>query len=168
MLLSDTLVQQFTPEEIEGVLAHELGHQRYRHITKLLVISAVGSWIAFTLTRFAAAHWVAWLGLDGLSDIGGFPILMLWFSALGLLSLPLQNGLSRMFEWEADRFATKTTTVPSARKRLPPPARGVRTRPRRAKGGRAAAASEDAGKDAPGRLQCGSQPTWSGPASTPG
>ena len=114
VLLADTLIAQFTPDEIEGVLAHELAHHRYRHITKMLVISAVGSWAAFLLTDAVSQRWVTTLGLQGLSDIAGFPVLMLWFSALGLLSLPLQNGLSRHFEWQADRFAIAATRPPQA------------------------------------------------------
>lgn len=114
VLLSDTLVSQFTPEEIEGVLAHELGHHRYRHITKLLIISAAGSWLAFALTQAVGWRWVEALGLEGLADPAGFPMLMLWLSGLGLIGLPLQNGLSRHFEWQADRFAVETTRQPRA------------------------------------------------------
>ena len=109
VLLSDTLLAEFPPGEIEGVLAHELAHHRYRHISKLLAISAVGSWIAFLLTDAAVRRWTGPLGLAGLSDIAGFPMLMLWLSVLGLLGLPLQNGLSRYFEWQADRFAVELT-----------------------------------------------------------
>ena len=109
VLLSDTLLAEFSPEEIEGVLAHELAHHRYRHITKLLIISAVGSWIAFRLTAAAASRWAGPLGLSSVADIAGFPMLMLWLSVLGLLGMPLQNGLSRYFEWQADRFAIDLT-----------------------------------------------------------
>jgi len=114
VLLSDTLIDAFTPEEIEGVLAHELAHHRYRHITKMLLISAVGSWIAFAWTDALWPRWAAGLGLQGLSDIASFPALALWFSGLGLLALPVQNGLSRYFEWQADRFAVATTRLPRA------------------------------------------------------
>jgi len=114
VLLSDTLIQEFTPDEIEGVLAHELAHHHHRHITKLLVISAVGSWVAFQLTDAVGRRWVQRFGLDGLSDIAGFPMLMLWLSVLGLIGLPAQNGLSRYFEWQADRFAVAATTLPKA------------------------------------------------------
>ena len=114
VLLSDTLMTEFTPDEIEGVLAHELAHHCYHHIVKLLLISAVGSWIAFSLTKLVAQMWLAPLGLRDLAEIAGFPILALWLSALGLLALPLQNGLSRHFEWQADRFALATTTAPTA------------------------------------------------------
>ena len=105
ILLSDTLLKEFAPEEIEGVLAHELGHHHHRHITKLLLVSAAGSWAAFLLTDLAGRWWTASLGLRGLADIAGFPVLSLWLSVLSLLSLPLQNGLSRSFEWQSDRFA---------------------------------------------------------------
>ncbi len=114
VLLSDTLISEFTPEEIEGVLAHELAHHRFRHITKMLVLSAAASWLAFLLTDAAASYWVAWLGLRGLWDIAGFPMLMLWLSLLGLLGLPLQNALSRAFEWQADRFAVRVSRLPQA------------------------------------------------------
>ncbi len=114
VLLSDTLLASFTPEEIEGVLAHELAHHRYHHITKGLLLSAAGSWIAFELTDLVGAHWSAWFSLRGLSDIAGFPALMWWLSVLGLASLPVQNGLSRYFEWQSDRFAVATTNLPRA------------------------------------------------------
>ena len=114
VLLSDTLIAEFTPEEIEGVLAHELAHHWYRHIHKMLVISAAGSWLAFVLTDVVATRWITPLGLNGLSDIAGLPMLALWLSILGLMGLPLQNGLSRYFEWQADHFALATTTLPRA------------------------------------------------------
>jgi len=114
VLLADTLVAEFPPEEIEGVLAHELAHHRYHHITKVLALSAVGSWVAFLLTDLVARRWVAALGLRGLDDVAGFPVLLLWLSALGLASLPLQNGLSRYFERQADRFAVDVTEAPAA------------------------------------------------------
>ncbi|MDP3723727.1 MAG: M48 family metallopeptidase [Candidatus Omnitrophota bacterium] len=114
ILLSDTLLSAFPPEEIEGVLAHELAHHRYRHLTKLLLLSACGSWGAFLLTAVVSRWWVAALGLNGLSDIAGFPMVSLWLSGLGLVGLPLQNGLSRYFEWQADRFAVEVTGRPAA------------------------------------------------------
>jgi STE24 endopeptidase len=109
VLLADTLLDSFPPEEIEGVLAHELAHHRYRHITLFLVMSAVGSWIAFQLTQRAAVSWIGPLGLSGIDDLAGLPALMLWFSLLGLVVLPFQNGISRYFEWQADRYAVQMT-----------------------------------------------------------
>ncbi len=114
VLLSDTLLAAFTPDEIEGVLAHELGHHRHRHIGTLLLLSALGTGVAFALTDLMARHWVAALRLTGLADIAGFPTLMLWLSLLGLLGLPIQNGFSRWCEWQADRFALRTAGCPQA------------------------------------------------------
>ena len=114
VLLSDTLIAEFTPDEIEGVLAHELAHHRYHHIRKMLAVSAVASWVAFTLTAWAGRHWVARGGVRGLDDIAGFPVVMLWLSVLGLLGMPLQNALSRHFEWQADHFAVAITNLPKA------------------------------------------------------
>jgi len=114
VLLSDTLLAEFTHDEIEGVLAHELAHHRYHHITKSLLISAIGSWFAFTLTQMVSRHWIVALGLQGLADLAGFPIFMLWLSGLGLIGLPLQNAISRAFEWQADRFAVDMTNRTSA------------------------------------------------------
>ncbi len=105
VLLADTLIAEFPPEEIVRVLAHELAHHKYHHITKGLIVSTIGAWVAFMLTDAAGGRWVHALGLRDLADIAGFPMLMLWLSVLGLLSMPAQNGLSRHFEWQADHFA---------------------------------------------------------------
>ena len=105
VLLSDTLLERFSADEIETVLDHELGHQVHHHIGKLLILSAAGSWLLFSLIHWSSGWWVPRLGLQGLADIAGFPMLMLALSVIGVISLPLQNGISRYFEWQADRFA---------------------------------------------------------------
>ncbi len=114
VLLADTLLSEFTPDEIEGVLAHELAHHRFHHITKMLLLSAIGSWVAFALTNRVAGLWISAFHLQGLADIAGFPMLMIWLSGLGVLGLPLQNGISRYFEWQSDHFAVQTTKQPKA------------------------------------------------------
>ena len=112
VLVSDTLLSEFTPEEIEGVLAHELAHHRYRHILKMLVLSTIGSWLAFELTARASDAWLSSFGVQSLADPAGLPLLLFWFSVLGFIGMPLQNGLSRVFEWEADRFAAAMIKSP--------------------------------------------------------
>ena len=114
VLLSDTLLENFTPEEIETVLAHELGHQHHRHIRQFLMLNALGSFLAFSIIDRASPVWIARFGLSGLSDVVGFPMLMLSLSLIGLIGLPLQNGLSRYFERQADRFAVALTHLPTA------------------------------------------------------
>ena len=114
VLLSDTLLEHFTGEEIETVLAHELGHQRYRHITKLLCLTAGGALIAFTLVDRTAAWWMVRSGVVSLADVAGFPMLILSLSLIGLAGLPIQSGISRRFERQADRFAVTATRLPQA------------------------------------------------------
>lgn len=112
VLVSDTLLAEFTPEEIETVLAHELGHQRHRHILQFLILSGVGFWIAFALIARSAPWWLPRLGLADLADPAGLPALMAALAALNLLAMPLTNGISRHFEWQADRFAVSLTNLP--------------------------------------------------------
>ena len=62
----------------------------------------------------SASWWLPSLGLATLSDIAGVPILLAVLSLLNLIALPLTNGISRHFEWQADRFAIALTSVPHA------------------------------------------------------
>ena len=112
ILVTDTMLGAYTHEEIEAVLAHELGHHRHHHIAQLLAVSAVTS-----LAGFLAMHW--WLppllrsrGIDGLADVAGFPVLAFWLTLLGILLMPLQNAFSRRLERQADRFSLALTRQP--------------------------------------------------------
>ena len=112
VLVSDTLLENFPPDEIEGVLAHELAHHRFRHLSKGIALAAVGSLALFWLTNQALFFWVEPLGLANLADFAGLPMLLLWLSVVNFVCQPIQNGISRAFEWEADRFATSMSISP--------------------------------------------------------
>ncbi|MBI3323896.1 MAG: M48 family metallopeptidase [Candidatus Omnitrophica bacterium] len=114
VLLSDTLLEQFSPDEIETVLAHELGHQRYHHIRRSLALASVGALLGFFCLQWSAGMWLPLIGVESLADVAAFPSLMIGLSLLGLLSLPLQSGISRRFEWQADHFAVELTRQPGA------------------------------------------------------
>lgn len=97
-LLSDTLLTQYEPTEIEMVLAHEAGHDRRRHLMRSLIFEAGTASISFyVLFRFSQ-------GVDLLS-LEFFPTLVLAVHLAGLTLLPLANSLSRLHETEADNFA---------------------------------------------------------------
>ena len=107
IVLFDTLIAQLTPEELEAVLAHEVGHYRCGHIPKMIAMSA-----ATLLGSFAAIAWLA--RSDWFNTAFGFPAYELApsFLLFGLLSgavmfwfSPLGNILSRKHEYEADAFA---------------------------------------------------------------
>src|SRR5882672_10439421 len=107
IILADTLLDNYAPEEIEAVLAHELGHHVHRHILKSIVIQA-----GTTLFGFWAANWVLhytvdhhMFNLEELSDFANMPLLALTATALSLLLMPALNAYSRYNERQADRYA---------------------------------------------------------------
>lgn len=114
IVLFDTLIAQLTPEELEAVLAHEIGHQRLRHIPKLLVAASAG-----VLLGFACLGWLSqqdWF-FRGFGFTEAHPALALLLFALlsGAVTFwlsPLTNRWSRRFEFEADAFAANTIGSP--------------------------------------------------------
>lgn len=117
IVLGDTLLAEFTPDEIEVVLAHELGHQVNRDLWKLIglgaVTSALTAWAVDRLGRPLIAQYGRRFGLDterGLADIAALPLLSLLLNAISLLLMPLQNGISRnLIERPADQYALDLT-----------------------------------------------------------
>jgi STE24 endopeptidase len=119
VLLGDTLLQQFTPEEIEVVFAHEVGHHVHRHLAKMIVwsvfLAAAGFWLVDWVLRTLGET----LGyphdlLPVHADPATLPLLLFILSVFGLLLSPLQNALSRFFESQCDRYALDRTGVPDA------------------------------------------------------
>jgi STE24 endopeptidase len=105
IILADTLLDNYTPEEIEAVLAHELGHHVHRHILKSIFVQA-----AITLLGFWAANWTLHYAVDQhmfeeLSDFADLPLLALVSVALSFLLMPALNAFSRFNERQADRYA---------------------------------------------------------------
>ena len=109
IILSDTLLSNYSDEEIEAVMAHELGHFRMHHLWKLLGIGAGLAIIGFYLTYLILGWATDLFGYEGIADIAAFPILSLIFLILGFLIMPIQNGFSRHLEKEADRFSIEQT-----------------------------------------------------------
>ena len=106
IILADTLLDNYSPDEIEAVLAHELGHHVHRHILKSILVQA-----AITLLGFYAAntvlHWAIerWAMFDTLSDFANLPLLVLVATVLSFLLMPALNAYSRYNERQADRYA---------------------------------------------------------------
>src|SRR5438876_629664 len=106
IILADTLLDNYGPEEIEAVLAHELGHHVHRHILKSIAVQA-----GTTLLGFWAVNWVLHYAVDRLhmferlSDLANLPLLVLVTTLLSFLLLPALNAYSRFNERQADRYA---------------------------------------------------------------
>jgi len=105
IILADTLLDNYAPEEIEAVLAHELGHHVNRHILKSIVVQAgttlLGFWAANWVLHYAVDHHI----FDELSDFANLPLLALTATALSLVLMPALNAYSRYNERQADRYA---------------------------------------------------------------
>src|SRR6266567_6891836 len=99
IILADTLLDNFSPDEIEAVLAHELGHHVYRHILKGIAVHA-----GVTFVGFWAANWALHYAVDRLhmfetlSDFANLPLLALIFALLSFLLMPAMNAFSRFNE----------------------------------------------------------------------
>jgi STE24 endopeptidase len=105
IILADTLLDNYSAEEIEAVLAHELGHHVHRHILKSIFVQA-----AITFVGFWAANWVLHYAVDQhmfeeLSDFANLPLLALVSIVLSFLLMPALNAYSRFNERQADRYA---------------------------------------------------------------
>jgi STE24 endopeptidase len=116
IVLFDTLVAQLTPEELEAVLAHEIGHWRRGHIPKMLALSAAmqlaGFWVLAALARSG------WFNPAFGFKAGDLAPAFLLFGLLGGVATfwltPLLNLLSRRHEYEADAFARGALGGPAA------------------------------------------------------
>jgi STE24 endopeptidase len=105
IILADTLLDNYAPEEIEAVLAHELGHHVHRHILKSILVQAgitfLGFWVADFVLHYAVDHHF----FEELSDFANLPLLALTASGISLLLMPALNAYSRYNERQADRYA---------------------------------------------------------------
>jgi len=112
ILLSDTLLEACSDEEIEVVVAHELSHQVHHDLwaTMLLQTATLGAGFAVAARVLDVA--TPWLGLRGQADVAGAPVLLLVAGCWSFLIRPLGNALSRAQERRADRFALTLTRNP--------------------------------------------------------
>jgi len=108
IILADTLLQNYSDDEIEAVLAHELGHHVHGHMVKMIVVQAL-----VTLAGFWAANAVLRYAIDEqgmfqhLADFANLPLLALVASGLSLLLMPALNAYSRFTERQADLYCWK-------------------------------------------------------------
>jgi STE24 endopeptidase len=114
ILLSDTLLAEYSEDEIEVILAHEIGHHVHHDIRNAFL--AESALLVAALYAGAAALAVSWrwLGLAGVADVAGLPLLALAGGILTMVATPIVNAVSRRNERRADRFAITLTKQPAA------------------------------------------------------
>jgi STE24 endopeptidase len=111
IILADTLLDNYSPDEIEAVLAHELGHHVHKHILKSIFVQAAITFIGFWAANFALHYAVDHHMFEELSDFANLPLLALVSVILSFLLMPALNAYSRFNERQADRYAFES--IPS-------------------------------------------------------
>jgi STE24 endopeptidase len=111
VVLWDTLLDRGEPGEMRLVVAHELGHRRYRHVALWTVITMVGT-AAFVVGLWGLLQWdglLAAIGADGPGDPRVIPFVLLVGALAELVVQPFALALSRRWERDADRFSLDLT-----------------------------------------------------------
>jgi STE24 endopeptidase len=114
--LNDNLINRASPEEVEAVIGHEMGHYVLNHVYKgvlafgvLVVIGfAFMSWAFGRVTLKFGERW----GFRDVADIAGLPLLVALFSVYGFALTPLFNTITRSMEAEADAFGLNAARQP--------------------------------------------------------
>jgi STE24 endopeptidase len=115
IVLGDTLLGAYPPDEIEVVLAHELGHHVHRDIWKLIITQTVLILGGLYLVNLGL-HWAVESAhlYPALTDVATMPLVGIALGLFGLVTMPVGNGLSRLVERQADEYALQTTHKPDA------------------------------------------------------
>ena len=112
IVLGDTMLDRYTPDEIEVVLAHELGHHVHHDIWKLIVSQSIltlgGLYLVNVMLHWAVETQHFYLGL---ADAATIPLVLALIGAFGLIVMPISNGYSRVIEYQADEYALQTTQM---------------------------------------------------------
>ncbi len=114
VLLADTLLNSFTLDEIEVVLAHEFAHYSLRHIFKLLIMISVSTLATFYFMFRTSGAAVEFFGMASLLDLGALPVVLMYFMVIGAILGPWEHFISRCFERSADALALKVTGLRDA------------------------------------------------------
>ena len=109
IVLGDTLIDEFSTDEIETVLAHELGHHVHRDIPFLIAFGTISTTLSLYIASLALDWAVGYFGFIGPADIAAFPALLLIFGAYSLITMPIENAVSRWRENMADDYALQST-----------------------------------------------------------
>jgi len=113
IILGDTLLDNFNHDEIETVIAHELGHFKKKHIIKNILIGTAASFLTLFVIASLYENSLSWFSFTGISQVAAIPLLVLWSMLIGIIQTTLGNILSRKFEYEADEYAVRETNKPA-------------------------------------------------------
>lgn len=109
IVLGDTMTDNFTLDEIEVVLAHELGHHVHRDIWKLIVTQTVLMLVGLFIGSLVLNWVVEQHFYRALTDPATLPFFLVLIGIFSLLVMPLSNGITRIIEYQADEYALQAT-----------------------------------------------------------
>ncbi len=114
VLLGDTMLHQFSLDEVETVVAHEFGHHVHGDIWKGLAAEVGGAWVGLFLLQYAVRPLFLAAGVGDISSLANMPLLLFLGEIASLVAMPVANAISRHYEAEADAFAARTSHMPRA------------------------------------------------------
>jgi STE24 endopeptidase len=109
IIIGDTLLNDFTPDEIETIMAHELGHQVNKDIPLGILFGSLTTLVGLYLASVVLNWGVEYFHFEGPADIAAFPLFVLVLGLYGLVTMPIENGFSRWRERRADEYAISLT-----------------------------------------------------------
>ncbi len=108
VVLGDNLMENMTTSEIVSIIAHEVGHHRYRHLWKNILIGMAQQLVFFFILNISIKEIFPQFLTSTRWNLALFPVFAIFLGALsGFFFGPLNNALSRFFEKQADRYALK-------------------------------------------------------------
>jgi STE24 endopeptidase len=113
IILGDNLVKHLNPDEVEVVIAHEMGHNILQHVWRIIVLNAILATFGFLLIHLTMGRivnrWKKNLKMESPSDVATLPLFLLIFLVYSLVIMPVMPGYSRILEQQADKFALEIT-----------------------------------------------------------
>jgi STE24 endopeptidase len=109
IILGDTLLANYTDDEMETVLAHELAHHVHNDLPKFLAVEVVIIFASMWLASVLLTWGVRQFGFRGIDDVAALPLIMVAVALFGLVTMPLGNFISRQAERAADLYALQST-----------------------------------------------------------
>jgi STE24 endopeptidase len=112
IILSDTLLEHYTPDQIETVIAHELGHYVHQDLWKAIAGFSTLALLSFYIVHRTLGPLAGLFGLE--KGIVSLPLFSVIIGGVFFIFLPLYNTLSRWVEGEADQYALELANRPEA------------------------------------------------------
>ncbi len=114
IIIGDTLLENYSPQEIEAVFAHEVGHYVHKHVYKLMIWGSLEMFLGLYLANLIYTYFLGLMHLASPADLAALPLMVLILTLYSAIITPLSNTLSRYFERQADRYALENTSDPAA------------------------------------------------------